>query len=203
MPSLSRALSLSAAAIALLAMAGAAEARNRTADYRDSSYRCDTGGDQVLGALTGAVLGGVVGGQFGNDGDDRAIGAVTGALLGGAAGASIADGGCDAGYARGYDDEAAYYGDDAYYDDSARFDPLADDSAAYDEAFGATDPYQDVTWRDDESGAVTTLEPGDWYQDGDGNDCREFSQLIVIDGRREEATGTACRQDDGTWRIVE
>ncbi len=32
--------------------------------------------------------------------------------------------------------------------------------------------------------------------------CREFQTTIVIDGKREPAHGTVCRQADGTWRVV-
>ena len=36
----------------------------------------------------------------------------------------------------------------------------------------------------------------------DGAYCRDFTQTITVDGEFEEAHGTACRQSDGTWRIV-
>ena len=32
--------------------------------------------------------------------------------------------------------------------------------------------------------------------------CREFQTHIIIDGKSEPAHGTACRQPDGTWRVV-
>ena len=32
--------------------------------------------------------------------------------------------------------------------------------------------------------------------------CREYSRSAVIDGRKVEAYGKACRQSDGTWRII-
>ena len=32
--------------------------------------------------------------------------------------------------------------------------------------------------------------------------CRDFTQTIVIDGQPQDATGTACRQPDGGWRVV-
>jgi surface antigen len=46
---------------------------------------------------------------------------------------------------------------------------------------------------------------GNYYDDGyQGYEgpCREFSQRVFIDGRRETAYGVACRQPDGGWRIV-
>jgi hypothetical protein len=35
-----------------------------------------------------------------------------------------------------------------------------------------------------------------------GLPCRTFRTTVVIDGRPETATGTACQEPDGTWRIV-
>jgi hypothetical protein len=32
--------------------------------------------------------------------------------------------------------------------------------------------------------------------------CREFQQNIIIDGKRQKAHGTACRQPDGSWKIA-
>jgi hypothetical protein len=33
--------------------------------------------------------------------------------------------------------------------------------------------------------------------------CREYTRQIVIDGEEQMAHGTACRQPDGTWRIID
>src|SRR5262249_36975139 len=33
-------------------------------------------------------------------------------------------------------------------------------------------------------------------------ECREFQQTIIVGGQRENAYGTACRQADGSWRVV-
>jgi hypothetical protein len=32
--------------------------------------------------------------------------------------------------------------------------------------------------------------------------CREYTKKIVIDGKEARAYGTACLQNDGSWRIV-
>jgi surface antigen len=32
--------------------------------------------------------------------------------------------------------------------------------------------------------------------------CREFQQTVTIGGKTESAYGTACRQPDGTWKVV-
>ncbi|MCA3268243.1 MAG: hypothetical protein ING19_19455 [Azospirillum sp.] len=36
-----------------------------------------------------------------------------------------------------------------------------------------------------------------------GQLCREFVQDIEVGGRAEKGWGIACRQDDGTWRVVQ
>lgn len=32
--------------------------------------------------------------------------------------------------------------------------------------------------------------------------CREYTKKIIVDGKEEMAYGTACLQDDGSWRIM-
>jgi hypothetical protein len=41
------------------------------------------------------------------------------------------------------------------------------------------------------------------YQASNGEYCREFTQTVSVGGRAQEAYGTACRQPDGSWRIVQ
>jgi hypothetical protein len=33
-------------------------------------------------------------------------------------------------------------------------------------------------------------------------DCQDYQSQIVIDGKPQQVHGTACRQPDGRWRIV-
>jgi|GEM_PF-4889674 len=33
-------------------------------------------------------------------------------------------------------------------------------------------------------------------------ECREYSTTALIEGRQQRLTGTACRQPDGTWRMM-
>ncbi len=59
-----------------------------------------------------------------------------------------------------------------------------------------------ITWNNPESGNYGTVSP---VRDGtaaSGAYCREFQQSITVSGRREQGYGVACRQPDGTWRIV-
>ena len=58
-----------------------------------------------------------------------------------------------------------------------------------------------IAWNDGaSSGSVTPLRDG---QTTDGRTCREFQQEIVVDGKRQRAFGTACREPDGSWQMVE
>ena len=49
------------------------------------------------------------------------------------------------------------------------------------------------------SGSVTPVRDG---QSADGRECREFQQTVEIGNRQQEAYGTACRQADGSWQVV-
>jgi len=58
-----------------------------------------------------------------------------------------------------------------------------------------------IVWSDGTaSGSVTATREG---QRLDGAYCREFQQVVQIGGRAEEAYGTACRQPDGSWMVVD
>lgn len=35
-----------------------------------------------------------------------------------------------------------------------------------------------------------------------GEDCREYEHEILISGKKELVTGTACRKSDGSWRVI-
>jgi hypothetical protein len=32
--------------------------------------------------------------------------------------------------------------------------------------------------------------------------CRDFKTIITVDGKQQEATGQACQQPDGTWKVT-
>ncbi|MGE4064027.1 MAG: hypothetical protein AB7E79_11735 [Rhodospirillaceae bacterium] len=59
---------------------------------------------------------------------------------------------------------------------------------------------ESINWRDGRiSGDVTTTRDG-WAGE---RYCREFRQNIIIDGKTEEAYGTACRNEaDTDWEII-
>lgn len=61
---------------------------------------------------------------------------------------------------------------------------------------------QASTWVNPDTGVSGTVVPVRTFENDQGQPCREFQQTIVIGGKKEQGYGTACRQPDGTWRIV-
>jgi surface antigen len=59
-----------------------------------------------------------------------------------------------------------------------------------------------VAWSNPDSGHSGTVTPTKTYQTANGTYCREYQTTVLIDGKQERATGTACRQADGSWRVV-
>lgn len=59
-----------------------------------------------------------------------------------------------------------------------------------------------IAWRGDE-GENYRMMPVRSYQVAGGGYCREYQATAVIGGRRQTTYGTACRQPDGQWAIVD
>ena len=141
---------------------------------------CDTtqqaGQKETIGTVAGAVLGGIIGSKVGKgEGQLWATGA--GAVLGGILGSSIG---------RGLDEQ-----------DKAMMDRTSQAALEH------TTTGSVSSWKNPDSGHSGTVAPTRTYQRTDGTYCREFEQYVTVDGVSERATGTACRQDDGSWKIVE
>jgi surface antigen len=60
---------------------------------------------------------------------------------------------------------------------------------------------QTVEWRNPDSGASYQVTPTRTWED-EGRYCREYTTTVRIDGRPQQAYGTACRQPDGSWERV-
>ena len=57
-----------------------------------------------------------------------------------------------------------------------------------------------MAWTNPDTGHTGTVTPTRTYQSGNGY-CREFQNTVTIDGKKENAYGTACRQPDGSWKV--
>jgi hypothetical protein len=40
------------------------------------------------------------------------------------------------------------------------------------------------------------------YKSQDGRYCREYQSTVMVDGQSQQTHGTACQEQDGTWRVV-
>jgi surface antigen len=58
-----------------------------------------------------------------------------------------------------------------------------------------------ATWRNPDTGVEYAVTPTRTYDTSSGP-CREFTTEALIGGRRETVYGTACRQPDGSWRVM-
>ncbi len=127
--------------------------------------------NETIGQATGAIAGGVLGNQVGG-GSGRVVATIAGALAGGVIGGSIG---------RGLDTRSR----DAAL--AAEYNALERGSAG-----------KPVAWQGS-NGTYGQVVPQQPYQVGSQN-CRRYTHTIYIDGAPQEASGTACRNPDGTWQ---
>jgi surface antigen len=126
-----------------------------------------------VGVAAGVVAGGLVGSAFGG-GSGQTLAIIGGGLLGGFLGHEI----------------------------GASLDRV--DQLNYHQASQkALTTGKKVKWKNPDNNHHGTITPKEGHYDKDGNYCREYSQSITIDGKTHKAYGTACREDDGVWKIKE
>lgn len=133
------------------------------------------GQKQTAGAVLGGAAGGLLGSQVGGGSGQlaaTAAGAVLGLFLGSEVGKSL-------------DKADKVYAANTYHR-ALETQPAGNTSA----------------WKNPDSGHSGTVTPTRTYQQSSGQYCREYQQTVTIDGRTESAYGTACRQPDGTWKVV-
>lgn len=130
---------------------------------------------EVLGTVGGAVAGGVIGNKIG-DGSGQKFAIAIGAMAGGLAGNWIG---------RNVDENTRRKQAEATIE--------------------SLDRNEAITWSspqdsgDPVHGEVLPTRTG---QTDDGRTCREFQQTVTIGGREEQSYGTACRDENGDWKIV-
>jgi surface antigen len=60
---------------------------------------------------------------------------------------------------------------------------------------------QSSTWTNPDTQNQYTVTPTKTYQ-SEGEPCREFTMNADVGGKSQQVYGTACRQADGSWKIV-
>jgi surface antigen len=129
---------------------------------------------EKLGGASGAVIGGILGSKVGGgSGQLWATGA--GALLGALVGSEIG---------KSLDRADLAYANEA--NTRAQTAPIG----------------ESVSWNNPETGNSGSVTPTRDGQSSAGRYCREYEQVIYVDGRQETAVGTACENTDGTWEII-
>jgi len=147
-----------------------------SANVRAECDPSQTGGNEIFGTLLGAAVGGLVGSQIGSgSGNKIAIGA--GVLAGGLFGNKIG--------------KQLDCKDQAYHVETTQ------------NALEYQPTGQTSSWSNPDSGHSGAVTPTKTYTVSDGTPCREFTQTINVDGQAEEVTATACRQEDGTWQMMD
>lgn len=58
-------------------------------------------------------------------------------------------------------------------------------------------------WNNPDSGHSGTVTPIKTFQTNNGSYCREFQTTVNVGGKVQSAYGTACRQPDGSWKIIQ
>jgi len=135
----------------------------------------DQGPKERGGTVVGAITGGLLGSTLGKGSGKKfaiGVGAVLGGLIGTEVGKSL--------------DRA----DRAYM------------HRATQQSMESKQIGKSSTWINPDNQHSGTVTPTRTYRRDDGRFCREFQQTVTIGGRTEQAYGKACRQSDGSWKIV-
>ena len=126
----------------------------------------------AIGGLGGAAAGGLLGAALGGGSKGIAAGVILGGLVGGAAGNML----------------------------DQRDQKMAMQASQH--ALETAPSGQATTRKNPDTGNSGQVTPQRTYQAANGQYCREFTQQIMIGGKKETSYGTACRQPDGAWKIV-
>lgn len=132
------------------------------------------GTKEGVGTVGGAIAGGLIGSRFGG-GAGKLVAVGAGTLLGAFVGREIGS---------SLDKADHQYAEQASH-------------RAYAAPIG-----ERISWNNPQSGHSGVVVPVRDGYDPAGSYCREFQQTITVGGRSEQAYGTACRQPDGSWKIV-
>lgn len=135
--------------------------------------------NEKVGSATGAIIGAVIGSKIGGSMDSRSgriLGASLGAIFGSIIGKEIAK--------------------TLSETDLRRSDETAQ------ETMESAKTGDTVKWSNPDSGNSGTYKATSDRQPGEDQDCREFESTVIIDGQEKVATGRACRQADGSWKIA-
>ncbi len=139
---------------------------------------CENADRQQIGTIGGAAVGAVAGRAIGGGGTGGTIGTIVGAVAGGYLGSEI-------GKSLNNTDR----------DELSTTTQRALDSGNIGQAYN---------WSNSESGNRGSITPTSAaYTRADGETCRNFNTSVTLNsGRTSSNSGTACKQSDGSWRVI-
>ena len=147
--------------------------------YSSPDYGCaayvSRNDNEVLGSVIGAIGGGVIGNQVGR-GSGKALSTFAGVLLGSVVGAQI-----------GRD-----------LDEAERLKLASATQYALENQRSGTR----TVWDNPDRRVCGVVVPRPAFKNELDQYCREYQQTVVINGEKQNAYGTACRQPDGQWKVV-
>lgn len=130
----------------------------------------------MLGSALGGAAGGIAGSQVGTG-----VGRILATAAGGALG--------------------AYYGG-KLFQQLAEADQDRARQAQY-EALERAPSGHTVGWQNPDGSARGAVRAQQAFSANNNAPCRRYVHRISVGGQEETETGVACRQSDGSWRIVE
>ena len=133
------------------------------------------GNKEIVGTAAGAGIGGLIGSQIGH-GSGQLAATAAGVFIGGLIGNQIG---------RSLDQQDRMDAQQAEYN-----------------ALEHQPDGQYSRWNNPNNGNYGYSVPQQTFQNPQGQYCREYQTTVVIDGRPQSGHGTACREPDGTWRLV-
>ncbi len=160
---------------------------NQHGNYRDDRYRsynqhssnnqpqlrCDPNAN--TDSTAGTVIGGIIGGILGSNigkGKGKTLATIAGVIVGGTVGNKVG----------------------SSMNERDRY--------CAGQALGQAQDNQAVAWTNPDTHQEYTVTPQRTYTQNNGQQCRDYTSSVVIDGRNERATGTACKDHDGNWKII-
>lgn len=128
-----------------------------------------------INEVLGGIAGGVAGGVMGSQigkGDGKTAATIGGAILGYLVGSTV----------------------------GRELDQL--DQACVGQALEHARTHQTVAWRNSDRNTTYEVTPTEIFRGASGEYCREYYSIATVNGRMKKVYGTACRQSDGTWKLI-
>jgi len=143
---------------------------------------CQNMTKQDVGVITGGAIGGLIGSRFGG-GNGQVLASVGGAIAGAAIGGMI--------------------GHSMDKTDRLEMQQALEDNKTN----------QVTRWKNPDNGATYTMKPTKTYYPKKRHykhrrtvkapgPCREYHMTATVGGKKQQVYGKACRQADGSWKVV-